>query len=423
MNGVVVLAGLFLAYALLASRLERAWISAPMFFLVLGAVFGGAGFDLLPSLPTTEPVKLLAESALALLLFADASTVSLRRARQDAGLPERLLFLGLPLTIALGALAAWLLFPALPFGAVALVGAMLAPTDAALGLAVVTNRAVPVRIRRLLNIESGLNDGLATPFVMLFLAMAVSEEGGVSEHFVRDAVLEMLVAVLVAAVVGFVGGWLFDRARTRGWTSPQSQELTVFALAGMAYVGSVAAGGNGFVAAFLAGIFFGARRHEAIEQPVAFTETVALFLSYLVWALFGATIVGPVVIAMPDLVAVGYAVLSLTVVRMLPVAIALLGSGMRRSTVAFVGWFGPRGLASAVFTFIALDSFAEHGATELTATVTEVAAWTILLSVLAHGLTASPWAAAYGRRIVATGGDTPELQDAPEPRMRKRLGG
>lgn len=420
MSEVLVLAALFVIYALSANRLERLRVTAPMFFLLLGIALGTAGLDLLPVTASTEPVKLLAEVTLALLLFADASTISLRSAREDRGFAERLLLLGLPLTMLLGALAARLMFPELAIGGAALIGAMLAPTDAALGLAVVTNPVVPVRIRRMLNIESGLNDGLATPFVMLFIAIAVAEHGSESSAFVVDAVVEMGIAVLVAAAVGFGGGWLVARAHARGWTSRQSEELAMIAFAFGAYAAGVAAGGNGFVAAFLGGLFFGARRHELVEEPIAFTETVGLFMSYLVWALFGAAVVGPVVLDRFEIAHVGYAVLSLTVVRLVPVGLSLLGAGLRRETVAFVGWFGPRGLASAVFTFLALDAFAEHGEAALASQVTSIAAWTILLSVVAHGITAGLLSVRYGGRMTQLGPDIPELRDAAEPRVRRQ---
>jgi len=413
------LAVLLAVYALVATRLERLWITGPMFFLLLGAVCGTAGFDVLPVTASNESVKVLAEVTLALLLFADASTISLRRARQDVRLPERLLLLGLPLTIVFGAIVAFGMFPGYGWETAALLGAILAPTDAALGLAVVTNRAVPVRVRRLLNIESGLNDGLATPFVMLFIALVVSETEGAAEGFVLDAVKEMGIAVVVATAVGLVGGWLMSKARAADWSSPHSEELAVMAFAFMAYAGGVAAGGNGFVAAFLGGALFGAGRHELVEKPIEFTETSGLFLSYLVWTMFGATIVGPVFASGVDPLIVGYAVLSLTIVRMIPVALSLLGSGLRRETVAFVGWFGPRGLASAVFTFLALEAFQEAGAPDLSTFVTAVAAWTVLLSVVAHGITAAPLAARYGRRMTQLG-EIPEMQSGPEPRVRRQ---
>ena len=416
---VAVLAGLFLVFALSASRLERIWVSAPMFFLMCGVLLGPAGVDLLPVAATTEPVRLLAEATLALLLFADASTISFRRAREDRGLPERLLFIGLPLTMVLGAFLGWLLFPGIGLAAAALIAAMVAPTDAALGLQVVTNRAVPVRVRRLLIIESGLNDGLVTPFVLLLLALSVGESVGSPAAFVTDAFTQMGVAAVVAVVVGLGGGWLFARAKEAGWSSASSQDVAVIAMAAIAYAGSVAVGGNGFVAAFLAGIFFGAGRHEVIERPMRFTETTGLFLSYLVWAMFGAAIVGPVLVEGFDLKIVAYAVLSLTVARMLPVALSLIGTGFRRDSVAFVGWFGPRGLASAVFTFIALDAFHEYSAGALAATVTAVVAWTVLLSVVAHGLTATPIARGYARRVAGEE-YVEEHREAPEPRTRHR---
>ncbi|NTW41468.1 MAG: sodium:proton antiporter, partial [Cellulomonadaceae bacterium] len=359
----------------------------------------------------------ITEITLALLLFADAATVRFRDVEDDASLPSRLLFIGLPLTIALGSVLAYLLSPGAGWAAAALVATILAPTDAALGLAVVTNRAVPVRIRRALNVESGLNDGLATPFVTLFLAMVISEESSGTEGWVLSALSEIGLAVLAAAVVGLGGGWLVGWARAHGGTSAVSEQLAVLALALLAYTGSVAVGGNGFVAAFLGGLLFGQATKGRLDAPVEFTETVGLFMSFFVWALFGAVCVGPVLTGTMSTMAVVYAVLSLTVVRIVPVGLSLLGVGLRRDTWLFMGWFGPRGLASVVFTLVALGEL-EQDSAQMTPLV-EVATWTILLSVVAHGLTAGPWAARYGARMSSLS-DVPELAPAGEQRVRTR---
>ena len=196
-----------------------------------------------------------------------------------------------------------------------------------------------------------------------------------------------------------------------------SEQLTVLALSLLSYVGAVAVGGNGFVAAFVGGLLFGASTSSRMQEPVEFTETVGLFASFFVWTVFGAIFVGPVVTGEIEPVAILYAVISLTVVRMLPVAAALTGVGLRRDTVAFMGWFGPRGLASVVFTLIAFEDL--HGAGPIADAIVEIATWTILLSVVAHGLSAGPFAHAYGRRVNAAG-EIPELAEAPEPRIRRR---
>jgi NhaP-type Na+/H+ or K+/H+ antiporter len=416
-SGIAILICVFVLYALVASRLERLSITAPMVFVVAGMVLGRSITGQLHLTLTSESVLVIVELTLALLLFADASTVRLREIEGDARLPGRLLLVGLPLTIALGAVVARLLFPSAGWAAAALIGSILAPTDSALGLAIFTNRAVPVRIRRALNVESGLNDGIVTPFVTLFLTLIVSEEGNTSSRWVIEAGKEIGLALVVAIAVGVVGGILLRSAHRRGFTSEVSEQLAIVSLALLAYVGSVAIGGNGFISAFVGGLTFGAATRGTMHGPTEFTETVGLFASFFVWTVFGALFVGPVLSTRIDTSAVAYAVLSLTVVRMVPVAISLFGVRLRRRTVAFMGWFGPRGLASVVFTLAAVETLQHSGAPF--DTLLEVATWTILLSVIAHGLSAGPLARAYGRRM-QDDADAPELSKAPEPRVRRR---
>ncbi|HEY5247305.1 MAG TPA: sodium:proton antiporter [Dermatophilaceae bacterium] len=417
MTGLTILAVVFALYALVAGRLDRLSITAPMVFVVAGAVLGPGGTDLLKVSLSNETGLALTEITLALLLFADAATVPFRDVEGDTSLPGRLLFIGLPLTMVLGTVLAYLMEPGFGWAAAALVATILAPTDAALGLAVVTNRAVPARIRRALNVESGLNDGLATPFVTLFLAMVVSEESSSTEGWAVAALTQIGVAVLAALAVGLGGGWLVSRARSHGWTSPMSEQLAVLTLAVLAYTGSVAIGGNGFVAAFLGGLLFGQATKHRLDGPVEFSETVGLFMSFFVWTLFGALLVGPVLTGATSWTAIGYAVLSLTVVRMLPVALSLQGLGLRPITWLFMGWFGPRGLASVVFTLVALEEL-ESGSAQMTPLV-QVATWTILLSVVAHGVSAGPLAARYGARTSALG-DVPELAPTQVHRVRRQ---
>jgi NhaP-type Na+/H+ or K+/H+ antiporter len=417
MSGIVILTIVFVMYALVASRLERLSITAPMVFVLAGMLLGRSVTDRFDISLTSEPVLLIVELTLALLLFADASTVRLQEVEGDAHLPARLLLIGLPLTIALGTVSAVLLFPGAGWAAAALAASILAPTDAALGLAIFTNRAVPVRIRRALNVESGLNDGIVTPFVTLFLTLLVSEEAGGGGRWVAEAGKQIGLALVVAIGVGVVGGVLVRAARRHGLSSEVSEQLAILSLALLAYLGSVTVGGNGFIAAFVGGLTFGAATHGTLHGPTEFTETLGLFASFFVWTVFGALFVGPVLTTRIDATAVVYAVLSLTVVRMVPVAISLLGLGLRRDTVALMGWFGPRGLASVVFTLVAVEALNRSGAAF--DAIVEVATWTILLSVIAHGLTAGPLARAYGRRMKGAG-NVPESTDAPEPRVRRR---
>jgi sodium/hydrogen antiporter len=416
-TGTVILTAVFVLYALVASGLERLDVTAPMVFVLAGVLLGRSVMDQFHVSLTSEPVLLVVELTLVLVLFADASTVRLREVEGDARLPARLLLIGLPLTIALGTVLAVVWFPRAGWVAAALIASILAPTDAALGLAVVTNRAVPVRIRRALNVESGLNDGIATPFVTLFLTVLLSDEGRVSGQWALEAGKEIGLALAAAGVVGVSGGILLREARQRGFTSEVSEQLAVISLALLTYLGTVWIGGNGFIAAFVGGLLFGATTRGTMRASTEFTETVGLFASFFVWTLFGALFVGPVVTTRIDATAIAYAVISLTVVRMVPVVISMLGVGLRRDTVAFIGWFGPRGLASVVFTLVAVESLHEAGAAF--DALVEIATWTILLSVIAHGITAGPFSRIYGERL-RSAGDLPELSVAPEPRVRRR---
>jgi NhaP-type Na+/H+ or K+/H+ antiporter len=415
-GGLAILSVLIVLYAATALRLGRWSISMPMLFVLAGFVLGPGVTNILPISPQTEGVKQLTELTLALVLFADASTLDLRQVDDDAELPLRLLTAGMLLTIALGTAIGLLLLPGEGLAFAALLAAILAPTDAALGLPIFTNSLVPVRIRRALNVESGLNDGIATPFVTLFLAYAVATEEQSHTHWLPSALGEIVVAVLVGVGVGSIGGRLLGATTRRGWTSGGAEQIAVLGLALTAYFGSTALQGNGFIAAFIGGIVFSSATQNRFAEPTEFTETAGTFLALLVWAIFGAVLVNDAFHYTTDWRPIAYAVLSLTVVRMLPVALALIGAGLRPDTVALMGWFGPRGLASVVFTLLALEHFT--AAQQPVDTLAAVATWTILLSVVAHGLSAQPLVAWYARRLAAAGESPAELVELPEVRKR-----
>ena len=338
--GLAVFAIMLAVYGAIGVLLGRWSITMPMVFVIIGVILGPYGLSLLPINPRDEAVRTLTELTLALLLFADASTIDFSRLRHDAHLPSRLLGIGLPLTIALGALVAWLLFPAQGLGFALLVAAILAPTDAALGLQIFTNPNVPVRVRRALNVESGLNDGLATPFVTLFIALAVVEEGATPVNgWLVSALTQVAVVAAVGIVIGVVGGKLLDLAHRRKWTYGAPLQFAVLALSLVAYLGSGALGGNGFVAAFVAGIAFGAITRNRLAESADYTETTGTLLSLLVWTIFGAAFVVPAALLAFDWHVVGYALLSLTLIRMLPVGPYLCGdcvSGAIRRTDGLV---------------------------------------------------------------------------------------
>ena len=422
-KGLALLAVLIVLYAALAVKLGRWSITMPMVFVVVGVLLGPAVMGLLPISPQAELVKSLTEVTLALLLFADASTLSLKQVSDDANLPLRLLTIGLILTIAFGAVVALGLLPGEGLAFAALLGAILAPTDAALGLPIFNNPRVPVRIRRALNVESGLNDGIATPFVALFLAFAVATEAqSQSGAWLTSALAEIGIAVVVGAAIGAIGGWLLTQTARRGWTTAHTEQIAVLSLGLAAYFGSLAIHGNGFIAAFVGGIVFRAITKNQLAEATEFTENVGTFLSVLVWGIFGAVLLPLALQFTTNLRPLIYAILSLTVIRMAPVALALRGAGLRRDTVGLMGWFGPRGLASVVFTLMAFLEFADAG--RPIDTLVAVAGWTILLSVVAHGLSAVPLSAWYARRLATATEPPVELADMAElPGRRGVLAG
>jgi NhaP-type Na+/H+ or K+/H+ antiporter len=398
-----VVAVLVFAWGLLSARLARADLSAPIVFVAVGVLLS-EGLDLTEPDVLHELIRVLAEVTLVWVLFADAARVGLRDLRADLGLYMRLLGVGLPLTIAAGALLGMWLFDGMGFWMALLVGAALAPTDAALGAAVMTDPAVPERVRRVLNVESGLNDGIATPIVTVAIAgAAVADVGGVPS--VGGALIDLVIGLAVGIIAGVVGGYAMRMARRRGWASEDLAGPGVLALALAAYAGTIWLDGNGFVAAFVAGLAFGNSAGRSVKE-VFYVEQSAGLVSLLTWLLFGAVAV-PIVWHEADWQVLVYAVVSLTVVRMVPVALALLGSGLPRATVAFVGWFGPRGLASIIFALIALEEL--HAEADRAVAVIGM---TVLLSVVAHGVSAKPLAARYGASV-ADASASPAQGEAP----------
>jgi NhaP-type Na+/H+ or K+/H+ antiporter len=392
---VVIAAAALFVWGLLSNKLERADVTAPIAFIAVGAAL--AGLDLVHGPSSPEAVTPLVEVTLVWVLFSDAARLPFRQVRRDKARYLRLLAVGLPLTILLGWGLADLLFPALGVWLALFVGAALAPTDAALGLPVVSNPAVPSRIRQLITVESGLNDGIARPVVMLAIAGSAAAAGLEHAEGVGGAVLELLIGVAVGVAVGGVGGATLRWCRHHGTAAESFAGIAVLALSVAAYASAVALDGNGFVAAFCGGLAFGAFAGRRAPAELEFLEQTGTLLASLVWMAFGAIAV-PIMLDRVDATTVLYAVLSLTVVRMLPVALASIGSGMDRRTVLFVGWFGPRGLASLVFALLALEAL---GTTADEAIA--VLATTVLLSVVAHGLTAAPLARRYGRSMAGVG--------------------
>jgi sodium/hydrogen antiporter len=399
---IAVVSACLIVWVLASARLERWDVSAPLAFVVMGVAVTHQPLDLIHLRLDSVAIRSLAEVTLALVLFADASRVNVKALRSDVGLPVRLLCVGLPLTMGAGFALAAGLFAGVGLWVAATIGTIVAPTDAALGASIMQDERVPERVRRVLNVESGLNDGIATPFVNLFLAGAVSTEMA-HRQSVGHAALDLLGGAGLGIAIGLAGALLLALSGRTGWSAPGYRPFFVCALALLAYGGALVAGANGFVAAFVAGLGFGTVTTGDGDQ-LAFTEEIGTVLSVVVWFIFGA------VMLVPGLQAAGwrdlvFALLALTVVRMVPVALALSGAGLDRATVAFIGWFGPRGLASVVFGLVAVDALDPAADRVVLPAVT----LTVALSVLLHGISASPLARRYGLHAA----DTPSVRSGP----------
>jgi sodium/hydrogen antiporter len=408
---VAVIGLLILGWALISGAGARHNITGPMAFAAFGYVLGNPTWGPLPVNAETSSVKTLVELTLALLLFSDAARVNARELRRDLWLPIRLLGVGLLLSVLLGrVLGTWLL-AGYPVALAVFLGAALAPTDAALSAQVIDDKRLPLRLRRALNVESGLNDGIATPIVTVALAAAASAlttTGGQETFEPGTAVRELAVGAGVGLALGVACAVLLRAASDRQWMVPGGRRLAALATAVTAYTLAVSLHGNGFIAAFVAGITFGATVDKTtdLERTVELPELGGQVLALVVWFLFGATLL-PIAFAHLDLAVVGYALLSLTVIRMGPVVLCLIRSGLDRPSIWFVAWFGPRGLASVVFALLAIEELGQGpGPDRAVATV----ALTVLMSAIVHGVSAGPLGRRYLQRERATSTAAPRAR-------------
>lgn len=395
-----------LAWSLVSERLARYSITLPIVLVTMGAVLSAT--QVVQVELDSEAVRILVELALSVLLFADATEITARWLRSAGRLPLRMLALGFPLTVAGGFATGYWLLPGAGVWIVALLAAALAATDAALASPVIMDERIPSRLRRIIDVESGLNDGLATPLVLFFLAGSLASgnpEG--DEAPLVHALVELAVGVAVGVMIGAGGARLLMLARRTNWSSVAGERLAVLVLPVLTYLVAVALGGNGFVAGFMAGIAAGTVGREAVaEERLQLTNDVGTLVSAAVWFVFGSLIPGVVTLGISWNVVL-YAVLSLTIVRMVPVALALVRSGLGTREVLFLGWIGPRGLASILFALIAIEELHGHGLATTADFVAEVIVVTVGLSVLLHGLTAGiiavRWPAVARSSVVGEG--------------------
>ena len=389
---LIVAALLIVTYGLFSGLAERSILTPHMVFVGIGVLVSPLGLGLLDVELNQPSVQLLATVALIIILAADASQADKSVLRKASNLPTRLLFLGLPLTILAGIGIGLLTFPALGVASVVFLALVLAPTDAALGQAVISNPAVPVKIREALNVESGLNDGICLPAVFAVLYYLGADVGeGESTNWLVFAAFQILLGPVAGGIVGIVGGKLIDLAAARNWIDENIQRLLLPALALLAYAFAEAIGGNGFIAAFFCGFTFAAKSQSVRKETQEFSEAEGTILSLLTFLLLGLVMI-PASVDHWSGTTTLYALLSLTVIRMLPVAIAMFRTGLDKQTVLFMGWFGPRGIASILYLLMLTGSLGIKGYETIVATGIQ----TILLSVLLHGITAAPLAKRYG---------------------------
>jgi sodium/hydrogen antiporter len=409
------LAVTLLAFAVVSGRIEGTSLTAPMVFTGLGLLYGADALGLVDEPPSGKTVKLLAEATLTLVLFSDASRIDLRALRSEIALPVRLLAIGLPLTLLAGFGAALVVLGGLAWPEALVLAVVLAPTDAALGQSVVTFPRLPSRVRQGLNVESGLNDGICVPLFFIALAVAQAEEGAIGDGAAARLVSEQIgYGVLAGAIAGVVAAAVVLVGQRQGATRAWLQ-IVPLAGAGLAYGIAQPLGGSGFIAAFVGGLLFGAILAELEAEVSSLLEEAGAVSSAVTFVVFGAVLLEP---ALHDVTweVVAYALLSLTVVRMLPVAISLLGTGARRPTVGFLGWFGPRGLASIVFAILVL----EEGGLPHDHLILVTVMITIGLSILAHGISAAPLSRRYADWFEANPPPASAVEAAPAHEVRWR---
>lgn len=407
MTGPMILLAIFIVlvflYGLVSGRLERTIVTAPILFTTAGLLSLGALSRLGQGEVAHEAFLRVAEIGLVLLLFTDASRTDLQILKSIRNLPTRLLSTGMLLTILLGAIAALALFSGLSVWEAGVLAAILAPTDAGLGQVIVSSPRVPMRIRQALNVEAGLNDGLSVPFLLFFAALTAAGGRAPGAHLSVFIIEQLGFGMAIGIGIGLAGGWLLGLAQRKGSMASSYRQIGVVALPLLCAVASEATGASMFIAAFVAGLAVQVRYKAAGEKGIEFTEQWGQLFNLFVFLLFGLLIAR----AWNGFTGVmlAYAVLSLTVVRMLPVALALMGTGLSRATVLFMGWFGPRGLASIVLGLVYLERGPHPpGASVIRPTVMV----TVLLSIFAHGLTALPGIDLYARRVERLVPDAPE---------------
>ena len=395
--GLITVALVFLGFGLFSKKLSSAIVTPPMLFVAAGFVLSEQILGVVHFELDHELLKLLLEITLVLVLFSDAARIDLKRLRYQHKIPLRMLLIGMPLTILVGTAFAHSLPLGITFCEAALVAAILTPTDAALGQVVVSSDKVPEPVKLGLNVESGLNDGIALPIILVLATIAsalATEDHG---QWLSFAVLQLTFGPLSGVIVGFGGAWLIRRANSRNWVSESGEGIIALCIAGLCFVVAETFHGNGFIAAFIGGIVFGNYQKNRCKFLFEFAETEGQIFTLGTFFVFGALLL-PVTLANFNIWYWVFAVFSLTVMRIIPIYVALRPMNMNVPTVLFLGWFGPRGLASILFVLLILsDTMLPHPEA-----VTNIVFIAVLISVYAHGVSAAPLALSYGKSRYAS---------------------
>ena len=383
---LAILAILFFLYSVISGRVERSVITGPIVFVIAGFLLGPMVLGLFSGDVSRSEIRTIADLTLALILFSDAANSNLKTLRQQIQIPARMLLIGLPGVMALGFAAAYLLFDELTIFEAAIIGTMLAATDAALGKAVITDKSVPARLRESLNAESGLNDGMCVPVLFVFIALAegVGSSGSGTELALKLVAKELGIGIGVGLIVAAGGAWLLKYSASRDWTSKAWVHVMIIALAFAAFAIAQELHGSGYIAAFVGGLMFGHLMRRETHELVQGAEVTGDTLAMITWFAFGTAVVGQQ-LELFTYEVVLYAVLSLTIIRMLPIYVSLVGSGESVRSRLFLGWFGPRGLASIVFAIILMNS--EVPGSDFMALVVSS---TVSISLIVHGVSAKP---------------------------------
>ena len=392
---IVFVALLIFIYGVFSKLAENSVISAPMFFTGAGLLVSPACFNLINVKFDGDVISLIAKIALILILFSDAAGINLRELKNEVKYPVRLLLIGLPLTMLLGWVLAIPFFGGYSFTLLAILAFILSPTDAALGLAVVNNKNIPDKIRQTINVESGLNDGMVLPPIIFCISLLGISAGSNFSlwYWILFLLKQLILGAAIGGIVGWIGGWIINDASDRKWMSQKFQRMVAISIAILAYALAEIIGGNGYIAAFFAGLLLGVHTAAIRKRIQEYGETEGQQFSLFVFLIFGLVMV-PWSVNYWNWSVLLYALLSLTIIRMLPVMISLYDSGIDMKTKLFIGWFGPRGISSILYLLLIVSNLGIKGNEVILSTIV----LTVLLSIYVHGFSAIPLSKLYVRK-------------------------